>query len=224
MRSGTTYLPRTVLAETRSSYREALARFISYSGARRVDLVAHGYSQREADRLLTSFPTWEPSPGHAAELELPETTGDLPPGPDEVVALIASNDRARRTLEHRVYIRDRALEQPVRLDAAWLGTDFHQVVPRVHRIIYRSRLRSTDRAGSWHGHVPNEVAGVLDDPATRLTWPGPCDVFLLGEDLRDVIKVDVPLGYAGRGGIAGTRHHFVVDLIGATALKGLPAA
>ncbi|MCA4997897.1 hypothetical protein HWD35_24570 [Tsukamurella tyrosinosolvens] len=139
-----------------------------------------------------------------------------------VVALIASGDTARATLAHRIYIRDRTLTQPVRRIATHLGTDNHQIVDTLHPVIARALIAD----GSIKPRVQSASAQrVINRCWTSLgarffldRWLGPADVLVLGAP----ITIHVPLGYAGRGGIAGTSHFRLSALQAARQLKGLP--
>lgn len=139
----------------------------------------------------------------------------------DVIAIVASSkDTAQRLLtDYGVYLRDRKLEQPVRHIAAGIGTDRDVQVPFAQPILARYLCGSAS-AQPAHADpgINSALRRCLSDPEVRRIWNGPCDVFVLGEPAA----IGLPLGFSGRGGIPGTRHHLLADLRNATVLKGLP--
>jgi hypothetical protein len=140
---------------------------------------------------------------------------------DDVIAIVASSkDTAQRLLaDYGVYLRDRKLEQPVRHVAAGIGTDTGGQIPYAQPIRARYLLGSASAQPSHTDpDIDRALRRCLSDPEVRRVWNGPCDVFVLGEP----VTIGLPLGFSGRGGIPGTRHHLLADLRHATVLKGLP--
>jgi hypothetical protein len=140
---------------------------------------------------------------------------------DDVIAIVASSkDTAQRLLtDYSVYLRDRNLEQPVRHIAAAIATDTDVQIPYAQPILARYLLGSASAQPSHTDpDIDNALRRCLPDPEVRRVWNGPCDVFVLGQP----VTIGLPLGFSGRGGIPGTRHHLLADLRDATVLKGLP--
>ena len=140
---------------------------------------------------------------------------------DDVIAIVASSkDTAQWLLtNYGVYLRDRKLEQPVRHIAAGIGTDTDVQIPHAQPIRARYLLGSASAQPSHPDpDIDNALRRCLSDPEVRRIWNGPCDVFVLGEP----VPIGLPLGFSGRGGIPGTRHHLLADLRHAMVLKGLP--
>ncbi|MEV6360538.1 hypothetical protein [Nocardia asteroides] len=141
-----------------------------------------------------------------------------------VVALVASNARVGASLwEHGVYLRAHSLGKPVRQIATALGTDAERRIKHVRPILARFFLGSAAAVA----HHPTsalvnqrltELGPLLTSPEVVRTWAEPCTLFVLG----DPVLLDLPLGYAGRGGMPGTQHHLLGDLRAATALVGTP--
>jgi hypothetical protein len=140
---------------------------------------------------------------------------------DDVIAIVASSkDIAQRLLtDYGVYLRDRKLEQPVRHIAAGIGTDTDGQIGYAQPILARYLLGSASAQPSHADpDIDRALRRCLSDTGVRRVWNGPCDVFVLGEP----VTIGLPLGFSGRGGIPGTRHHLLADLRHATVLKGLP--
>ncbi len=140
---------------------------------------------------------------------------------DDVIAIVASSkDIAQRLLaDYGVYLRDRTLGQPVRHIAAGIGTDTDVQIKHAQPIRARYLLGSASAQPSHPDpDIERALRRCLSDPEVRRIWNGPCDVFVLGEP----VTVGLPLGFSGRGGVPGTRHHLLRDLRHATVLKGLP--
>lgn len=139
---------------------------------------------------------------------------------DDVIAIIASSkDTAQRLLaDYGVYLRKRSLGQPVRHIAAGIGTDTNMQVGYVQPILARYLLGSASAQPSHPDpNIDRALRRCLSDPEVQAIWNEPSDVFVLG----DPVAIGLPLGFAGRGGIPGTRHHLLKDLRHATVLKGL---
>jgi hypothetical protein len=140
---------------------------------------------------------------------------------DDVIAIVASSkDTAQRLLaDYGVYLRDRTLGQPVRHIATGIGTDTDVQIKYAQPICARYLLGSASAQPSHPDpDIERALRRCLSDPEVRRIWNGPCDVFVLGEP----VTVGLPLGFSGRGGVPGTRHHLLTDLRNATVLKGLP--
>jgi hypothetical protein len=181
---------------------------IDYQDAGCTDYQVRGW-QRYRPRMAPSFTALVGGdPGHLL-------------ADDDVIAIVASSkDTAQRLLtDYGVYLRDRRLEQPVRHIAAGIGTDTDGQIRDVRPIRARYLLGSTSAQPSHPDpDIDRALHGCLSDPEVRRVWNRPCDVFVLGEP----VAIGLPLGFSGRGGIPGTRHHLLADLRHATVLKGLP--
>jgi hypothetical protein len=145
---------------------------------------------------------------------------------DRTVAVVPSGDVARHTIlwgertDTRIsfYLRFRALNQPVRFAATDLGTDVDGLV-----YAYKILARAIIAAGSVRPHfadpdVDAAAAEFWDSNASFLEdhWNGATDVLALDAEYSNV---EVPLGYAGRGGIAGVRHVNLAELRDADTFK-----
>ncbi|MEU7631775.1 hypothetical protein AB0C34_17555 [Nocardia sp. NPDC049220] len=142
-----------------------------------------------------------------------------------VVALVASNTRVGAPLwhEHGIYLRDHALNKPVRRIADALGTDRDHQISDVRPILARYFLGSAAAVPPHHpspvvAHRLAVICPLLTSPDMIELWPGPCDLFILGE----AVPINLPLGYSRPTGLPGTQHHRLGDLQTATALKGTP--
>lgn len=150
---------------------------------------------------------------------------------DRIAAIVPSGDTARHSLlwgqntgsRFSFYLRARSLAQPIWFDATDMGTD---VDGRVYaadilgRAIIESggtRPRFSDPA------IDTAVGDFWTSNTDYLTtkWPDHADFFVLDEPY---INVDVPLGFAGRGGLPGVRHVNLAKLRDATTFKGLASA
>lgn len=158
------------------------------------------------------------------ELPLPDPTAD------RIVAVVPSAAVARETIlygeetgtAYGFYHRDCALKQPIRQGlATHIATD-------IDGIVYAWEIKA--HGLSADGSVRPRFADKAIRKATKhywqdekaflsYHWPREVDTYVLGERLPDI---SVPLGFAGKGGIAGVRHVRLDDLAQASVYKGLP--
>lgn len=159
--------------------------------------------------------------GPRTHLHLPAPSPHL----DPVNALIAASDDVARPLitQYGIYLRACSLEQPIRDYASHIGVNHGLVVDDIRAIVARFLVASSTVPAPTHPDpvIAARIQQAWNDPelAAGVWWPGPTEVFVLGAPLPDVA---IPLGY--NGGIFGTWHRRLADLLAATQVKGLPAA
>ncbi|WP_312977301.1 hypothetical protein [Corynebacterium sp.] len=150
---------------------------------------------------------------------------------DRIAAIVPSGDTARHSLlwgentgtRFSFYLRARSLAQPIWFDATDMGTDVNGRVYAAD-ILGRAIIENGGKRPRFSDAVIDSAVGDFwNSNADYLTtkWPEHADFFVLDEPYSNV---DVPLGFADRGGIAGVRHVNLAKLRDATAFKGLPSA
>lgn len=141
--------------------------------------------------------------------------------PTDVVGVVPSGRRVALLMftEYLIYLRSTGFGEPQQLrdNVAYLATDSKQRLQHVHPVGARYTI------GSGAAVVNAESAPGMDRvaayiKASDIEW-GPADVFILG----DRLDIDLPLGFANRGGVAGVRHVHLDDLMRATQFKGIPS-
>ncbi|MBF6289898.1 hypothetical protein [Nocardia cyriacigeorgica] len=144
---------------------------------------------------------------------------------DSIVALVALNNTVGLPMldNHRICLRDHGYRQQVWPNTAGLCTDRHRHIHAVSPIVARFTLpnaAAVPRHPNRRHPINKRLAKIrklLAAPEMLEMWPGPCDLFVLG----DPVPLDLPLGYDGTGGMRGVQHRRLGDLQTATVLKGL---
>ncbi len=211
-----TPLTRPDTDTVRRDYHAQLDHLVA-EGWRFVDLVRAGASVHDAHAAIDRT-TRAPLPPNGRLIPVP-----TPASGTGIVALVPSGDLARYCLDvHGAYLRACSLAQPVYRDATHVGTDHARVVDEVRPITARLLMPGLHQRAPHTGDpaVDARLAALYADSALTSAWSEDTDLVLLGSPLPGV---HVPLGYNGKGGIAGVRHVDLTDLLAAPQLKGLPS-
>ncbi|MGO3327659.1 hypothetical protein [Gordonia sp. (in: high G+C Gram-positive bacteria)] len=136
-----------------------------------------------------------------------------------VIAVVPSESTAKEGMDRGVYLRAPRLKQRINDAIEYLGTDSAQRLNIVRPVVARFTLGC---AGDQSSKLPKKYGRILDGYIKAVTatasWENGYDAIFLGEP----IDLDIPLGFANRGGIPGVRHVAITDLQNHGQLKGVP--
>lgn len=185
----------------------------------RVDLESMGLSAAEARKVyedLEKAPfSWETDANYCLERDWAASQRS------GVVAVVPSESTAQVGMERGVYLRAPRLKQRINDAIEYVGTDRSQRLNMVRPVVARFTLGylgvdSPDLPSPYR----EALKGYLDEVSGMAGWGGGADAIFLGE----AIDLDIPLGFANRGGIPGVRHVRLDDLRSHGQLKGVPTA
>lgn len=185
----------------------------------RVDFESMGLTRtegRKIDEDLAREPfVWETDATYCVEREWAGSAGT------DIVAVVPSDTTAMTGMEFGVYMRAPRLKQRLNDAIAYVGTDRSQRLDMVRPVLARFTL---GYQGVENPCLPERYRAILksylDELRGTAGWGGGADAIFLG----DAIDLDVPLGFANRGGIPGVRHVRLDDLRSHGQLKGVPTA
>ncbi|KJR10555.1 hypothetical protein UG54_00760 [Gordonia sihwensis] len=179
----------------------------------RNDLEAAGLTTAEARKIhndVNAVPRrWEKNDNYCIERV---DAGSRKSG---IVAVVPSSALALRGIELGLYLRAPRLKQPINDNIEYIATDTHQRLNIIRPVLARFTLGRDGAKG-----LPAKYAQQLNNYTNQVEveWDGGADVIFLGPN----IDLDIPLGFAGRGGVAGVRHVALEDLRSYGQLKGVP--
>lgn len=177
------------------------------------DLMEHGLTRAQARTLRAEAERrgrlWEAPDYFAERPQRTYSTG--------VVGVVPSNERTALPMirDYGIYLRWTGFKTQQLFDEIdHLATDSEQKLQHLYPIEYRYTLGSAAAAGKRKPGMA-QVRAYLNSRETP--WEGPADVLILGEP----IDFSLPLGYDGKGGIAGVSHVRLDDLLRAKKFKGI---
>ena len=185
----------------------------------REDFESMGLTRAEARKIdedLAMEPfAWETDPNYCVERQW---AGSQRTG---IVAVVPSDATAMTGMKFGVYMRAPRLKQRLNDAITYVGTDRSQRLDMVRPVLARFTLGyQGDENSRLPEHYREILRSYLDEVRGTAGWGGGADVIFLG----DAIDLDVPLGFANRGGVPGVRHVGLDDLRSHGQLKGVPTA
>lgn len=177
------------MSEHLQTYPEWVTTLITDYASTVTDLRALGLSDYEARQWCSQTQPRALAPVDAVTVPLlrrPPIDG----AGSAVVAVVPSEDLARRYLSLGAYLRARSLRTQIRLTASYLATDTDGRIEEIYPITRRLRLGSVAALAGVGGPI---AAAVHAESGALETWPDETAYFEL--DRRAAIPLGLPLGY-----------------------------